>query len=143
LLALYNWQSVAVGTFGLWAFVVAFFGAVMLAGNDWAEVFVWPTLAQVAPNVFTGAAAPQPLATRILLSAPLFGIGIVLFGLATLRAGIYPRWASALLIISIPATIFLPNTSGTFWESIGDVMLGAAFMILGWYDLRVAPSRLI
>jgi hypothetical protein len=33
LLALYNRQSIAVGTFGLWSFVVAFFGTALLAGE--------------------------------------------------------------------------------------------------------------
>ena len=76
------------------------------------------------------------------LSAYLFGIGIVLFGLATLKAGIYPRWASALLIVSIPTTIFLPNTEGTFSESIGQIMFGSAFMILGWHATRGHTTEL-
>jgi hypothetical protein len=147
LLALYNRQSIAAGTFGLWGFVVAFFGAALLAGNVWAEVFVWPTLARVAPNLVTELAAggqsaeASSLYSGIGLSAPLFGIGIILFGLATLRAGVYPRWAAGLLIVSIPVTIFLPQTPGTFSESIGQIMAGSAFMILGWHALRVAPTR--
>jgi hypothetical protein len=142
LLALYNRQVDRVGTFGLWGFVVAFFGAALLAGNTWAEVFAWPTLARVAPNVLTGGSAEaSSLETGMSLSFPLFGIGIVLFGLATLKAGVYPRWAAGLLIVSIPVTMFLPPTPGTFWESIGQIMAGSAFMILGWYALRVAPTR--
>ncbi|HEX6758169.1 MAG TPA: hypothetical protein VF086_07105 [Propionibacteriaceae bacterium] len=141
LLALYNRQSIAAGTFGLWGFIVAFFGTALLVGNAWAEVFVWPTLARVAPNVVTGQVAAPHLTTGITLSVPVFGIGIVLFGLATLKAGVYPRWAAGLLIVSIPVTIFLPPTEGTFAESIGQIMLGSAFMILGWHALRVAPTR--
>jgi hypothetical protein len=141
LLALYNRQSIAAGTFGLWGFIVAFFGTALLVGNAWAEVFVWPTLARVAPNVVTGQVAAPYLTTGITLSVPVFGIGIVLFGLATLRAGVYPRWAAVLLILSIPVTVFLPPTEGTFSESIGQIMIGSAFMILGWHALRDAPAR--
>jgi hypothetical protein len=141
LLALYNRQSIAAGTFGLWGFIVAFFGTALLVGNAWAEVFVWPTLARVAPNVVTGQVAAPYLTTGITLSVPVFGIGIVLFGLATLRAGVYPRWAAGLLIVSIPVTVFLPPTEGTFSESIGQIMAGSAFMILGWHALRAAPTR--
>jgi hypothetical protein len=141
LLALYNRQSIAAGTFGLWAFIVAFFGTALLVGNAWAEAFVWPTLAGVAPNVATGQVAAPYLTTGITLSVPLFGIGIVLFGLATLKAGVYPRWAAGLLIVSIPVTVFLPSTEGTFSESIGQIMIGSAFMILGWHALRAAPTR--
>jgi hypothetical protein len=141
LLALYDRQSIAAGTFGLWSFIVAFFGTALLVGNAWAEVFVWPTLARVAPNVVTGELAAPYLTTGITLSVPVFGIGIILFGLATLRAGVYPRWAAGLLIISIPVTVFLPPTEGTFSESIGQIMIGSAFMILGWHALRAAPAR--
>jgi hypothetical protein len=86
LLALYNRQSIAAGTFCLWGFIVAFFGTALLVGNVWAEVFVWPTLARIAPNLVTGQVAAPHLTTGITLSAPLFGIGIVLFGLATLKS---------------------------------------------------------
>jgi hypothetical protein len=141
LLALYNRQSIAAGAFGLWGFIVAFFGTALLVGNVWAEVFVWPTLARVAPRVVTGEVAASYLTTGITLSAPVFGIGIVLFGLATLKAGVYPRWAAVLLIVSIPVTVFLPPTEGTFSESIGQIMAGSAFMILGWHALRAAPTR--
>jgi hypothetical protein len=143
LLALYNRQSIAAGTFGLWVFVVAFFGTALFAGSVWAEVFVLPTLARVAPPVFTGQLSEaSSLIIGRSLSAYLFGIGIVLFGLATLKAGIYPRWASALLIVSIPTTIFLPNTEGTFSESIGQIMFGSAFMILGWHATRGHTTEL-
>ncbi len=142
LLALYNRQSIAAGAFGLWGFIVAFFGTALLVGNVWAEVFVYPTLARVAATVFTGQSAEaSSLIIGKNLSAYLFAIGIVLFGLATLKAGVYPRWASALLVVSIPATIFLPNTEGTFSESIGQIMFGSAFMILGWHALRGTPTR--
>lgn len=97
---------------------------------------MYPTLARVAPTVFTGQSAEaSSLIIGKNLSAYLFAIGIVLFGLATLKASVYPRWASALLVVSIPATIFLPNTEGTFSESIGQIMFGSAFMILGWHAL--------
>jgi hypothetical protein len=54
LLGIYGRQSRAAGTFGLWAFVVAFLGTALTVGNVWAEVFVWPTLAQVARTRYRG-----------------------------------------------------------------------------------------
>jgi len=53
LIGIYQRQSRAAGTFGLWAFVVVFVGTALTVGNTWAEVLVWPTLAQVAPNMFS------------------------------------------------------------------------------------------
>src|SRR5215213_9178756 len=55
LIGIYERQSREAGTFGLWTFVVAFLGAVLTVGNVWAEVFVWPTLTQVAPNTMSGS----------------------------------------------------------------------------------------
>jgi hypothetical protein len=146
LVGIYDHQSRAAGTFGLWTFVVAFIGTALSVGNTWAEVFVWPTLAQVAPNlistqVMSGQAeASAYLSAGLSLSFPLFGLGMILFGVATFMAGVYPRWASVLLIISIPATMFLDPTVGAFQESIGQILLGIAVAALGFYALRRAPS---
>jgi hypothetical protein len=138
LIGIYGRQSRAAGTFGLWAFVVAFLGTALVAGNVWAEVFVWPTLAQVAPNLLS--VPSLYLSTGLSLSFPLFGIGLILFGVATFRAGVYPRWAAILLIVSIPVTMFLDPTPGSFQESIGQILLGIAVAALGWHALRRAPS---
>jgi hypothetical protein len=59
-IGLYQRQSRVAGTFGLWAFVVAFFGSVLQACESWGETFVWPTMAQVAPNVISGEAIETP-----------------------------------------------------------------------------------
>src|SRR5215217_2925487 len=138
LMGIYAPQSRAAGTFGLWALVAAFLGTALLAGNNWAQVFVWPTLAQVAPNMLSGQAtqAGSYLVSGISLSGPLFGIGAILFGVATIRARVYPRWASVLLIASIPIVIFLDPTPGSFQESIGQILFGIAVAALGFYALK-------
>ena len=142
LIGIYGPQSRAAGTFGLWAFVVVFLGTALIAANTWAEVFVYPTLAQVAPNVWSGPITDVSpyLSIGLTLSFPLFGIGLILFGVATIRAGLYPRWAAVLLIISIPVTMFLDPTAGTFQESFGQILWGLAVATLGWYALRREPS---
>jgi hypothetical protein len=143
LLGIYERQSREAGTLGLWAFVVALLGTALQAGNVWAEVFVWPTLAQVAPNILLGHAteAPVYLMSGISLSGLIFGVGIILFGVATFMARVYPRWASLLLIVSIPVIMFLPDTQGTFSESIGQILSGIAVAALGFYALRIATSH--
>src|SRR5215213_8252657 len=55
LIGIYSPQSRAAGTFGLWTFVVVFLGTALAVGNVWAEVFVYPTLAQLAPEMLAGA----------------------------------------------------------------------------------------
>jgi hypothetical protein len=143
LIGIYGRQSRVAGTFGLWAFVVAFLGTTLTVGNVWAEVFVWPTLTEVAPNTMSGTitGASPYLVAGLNVSFPLFGIGLILFGVATLMARAYPRWASVSLIISIPVTIFLDPTPGSFQESIGQILLGTAVAALGWYALRTPSSN--
>jgi hypothetical protein len=144
LIGIYGPQSRVAGTFGLWTFVVVFLGAALAAGNVWAEVFVYPTLAQVAPNMLSGAGfgteASAYMSAGLSMSYPLFFLGLVLFGAATLWAGVYPRWIAVLLIISIPVTMFLDPTAGTFQESIGPALWGFAVAAYGFYAFRKARS---
>jgi hypothetical protein len=144
LIGIYGPQSRAAGTFGLWTFAFVYLGTALAVGNVWAEVFVYPTLAQVAPDMLPGAGfgteAAAYMARGLTLSYPLFFLGLILFGAATFWARVYPRWIAVLLIISIPVTMFLDPTAGTFQESIGPALWGFAVAAYGFYALRRAPS---
>lgn len=139
LIGIYGRQARPAGAFGLWAFAAAFLGAALAVGSTWAEVFVWPTLAQVAPGMMSGSATDMSsyLLVGLQASFPLFGLGMVLFGVATFLAGVYPRWVAVLLIASIPVTMFLDPTPGRFQESIGQILLGISVATLGWHALRI------
>jgi hypothetical protein len=145
LIGIYGPQSRAAGTFGLWTFVVVFLGTALAAGNTWAEVFVYPTLAQIAPGMLSGAGsgteAAAYMSAGLSLSYPLFFLGLILFAASMFWAHVYPRWIAVLLVISIPVTMFLDPTAGTFQESIGPAMWGFAVAAYGFYAfLRRAPS---
>src|SRR5215203_7077243 len=143
LIGIYGPQSRAAGTFGLWTFVFVFLGTALAAGNVWAEVFVYPTLAQVAPDMLSGAGfetGAAYMSTGLSMSYPLFFLGLILFAAATFWARVYPRWIALLLIISVPVTMFLDPTAGTFQESIGPALWSFAFAAYGFYALRRAPS---
>src|SRR5215211_7103934 len=146
LIGIYGPQSRAAGTFGLWTFVFVFLGTALAAGNVWAEVFVYPTLAQVAPDMLSGAGfgteAAVYMSAGLSLSYPLFFLGLVLFAAATFWARVYPRWIALLLIIGIPVTMFLDPTAGTFQESIGQMLWGFALAALGVYASRRASSTI-
>ena len=144
LIGIYGPQSRAAGTFGLWTFAFVFLGTALAAGNVWAEVFVYPTLAQVAPDMVSGGfttEASSYMSTGLTLSYPLFFLGLILFAAATFWARLYPRWIALLLIVSVPVTMFLDPTAGTFQESIGPALWGFAFAAYGFYAfLRRGPS---
>ena len=144
LIGIYGPQSRAAGTFGLSTFVFVFLGTALAVGNVWAEVFVYPTLAQIAPDMLAGAGfekeAAAYMSTGLSLSYPLFFLGLILFAAATFWARVYPRWIAVLLILSVPVTMFLDPTAGTFQESIGPALWGFAVASYGFYALRRAPS---
>jgi hypothetical protein len=143
LIGIYGPQSRAAGTFGLWTFAFVFLGTALAAGNVWAEVFVYPTIVQIAPAMLSGAGfetGAAYMSTGLLISYPLFFLGLILFGAATFWARVYPRWIALLLIVSVPVTMFLDPTAGTFQESIGPALWGFAVAAYGFYALRRAPS---
>ena len=144
LIGIYSPQSRAAGTFGLWTFVFVFLGTALAAGNVWAEVFVYPTLAQIAPDMLSGAGfgteAAIYIAVGLNLSYPLFFLGLILFAASTFWARVYPRWIAVLLVVSVPVTMFLDPTAGTFQESIGPALWGIVVAAYGFYALRRAPS---
>src|SRR5919112_4067013 len=138
LIGIYGPQSRAAGTFGLWTFVFVFLATALAVGNVWAEVFVYPTLAQIAPAMLSGAGFETEAAymsTGLSLSYPLFYLGLILFAAATFWARVYPRWIALLLIVSVPVTMFLDPTPGTFQESIGPALWGFAVAAYGFYAL--------
>ena len=95
LVGLYASQSGAAGVLGLVGFLAAFSGTVLLAGALWFELFVTPALAAEAPGL---VGSELGLAGFVLVF--VFGaLGWLLFGVATLRAGVYPRWAAVVLMI--------------------------------------------
>ena len=115
LVGLYARQSQAAGTLGLVGFLVAFAGTVLVAGFLWASTFVTPALATEVPELLD--AGPPPGFFPALITC---GVGWLLFGIATLRARIYPRWATILLIVG--AVIFvvpLPLTGIVLSVAVG------------------------
>jgi hypothetical protein len=91
LIGIYSHQLEAAGILGLAGFLVAFLGTVLSAGAAWPLFFIAP---KVAPVVPTFVEIPW-----FELTFLLFAVGWLLFGVATLRARVFPRAAAVLLII--------------------------------------------
>jgi hypothetical protein len=99
LVGLYRRQAKQAAGFGLVAFVVAFVGTALGVALMWVFTFVVPTLAQAAPALLDADEPPGLLGVGMFASFILFSLGWLLFGVATLRAGVFPRGAAVLLII--------------------------------------------
>jgi hypothetical protein len=91
-------QASASGRLGLVGYVTASLGTLLVAGDWWYEAFIGPALREQAPELL--ATAPSG---SILLGAAItfgtFAAGWVLFGLASLRAGVFPRSATVLMTL--------------------------------------------
>ncbi len=118
LVGLYVRQAEVTGPLGLVGFCVAFVGTVLVAGFAWASLFVAPALATAAPELLDTGPPPGLLPTFIP-----FAVGWLLFGIASLRGRVYPRWAAILLIVGAVISI-LPLTQ---------IVLAVAVALLGLY----------
>ena len=125
LVGLYARQSEEAGSLGLLGFLVAFLGTALVVGASWERTFTEPALAQVAPELLAQD-PPGWLDFGFILTFALASVGWLLFGVATLRARVYPRATAILLIVgALISFVPLPLT---------EVVLAVAIAWLG-FDL--------
>ncbi len=111
LVGLYAHRPEAMGVLGLIAFLVAFFGGVLAQGAIWSESFISPAIASGAPELLESE-PPGVVIFGGLLSLVLVNLGWILFGVAVLRARVYPRLAALLLIAGAVVALLLSLLSG-------------------------------
>jgi hypothetical protein len=127
--ALYLRQREQAGVLGLAGVALAFVGVFLLAGMNYVWAFFVPGLAEAAPGVLERFPDGEwqrligvNVAGRLGLAA-----GLVVFGIATFRAAVLPRWAAALAALGGVGAI---------------VQIVAVLLELG-QPLRVAPALLL
>ena len=141
LTALYLRQREASGVFGFIAYVIQSLGMALMIGFLFTQAFVLSGLdaAQRAAVL----AGPTGVATVIALA--IVTVGAVLFGIATLRADIFPKWAALLLMIGFvmaPIGAFAPpivRSAGEVILSTGLIGLGYALIIGVGYSKSSQP----
>lgn len=110
LIALYAYQLEAAGKLGIVGFVVSMIGTVLLTGQAWFLAFFEPALVTEAPGfIETVMAGDAGALLTIGLMIPIFtqAIGWTIFGIATYRAGVFPRLAAVVLTVGA-LLLFLP-----------------------------------
>ncbi len=139
LVGFYVRQSEASGSLGLVAFVLAFVGTALALGATWAELFVAPSMAVEAPTVLD-AEPTGMLALGFTLTFLVFlPLGWLLFGVASLRARIYPRAAAILLMVgAVIGGLPIPLTEIVLY--VGVVWLGFVLFAEGGEAVR-QPTR--
>jgi hypothetical protein len=128
LIATYGWEAHKAGTFGIIGFSAAVVGTFALGANvGWFEVFVTPWLVNVAPEVLN---APKVGSLPIggLSSYLLFVCGWVLFGIASLRARVFPLAISLAIIVS--ALVAFPSAIPPYGAPFGLTIAGLGVWML-------------
>jgi hypothetical protein len=150
---LYARQAVKAGWLGLVGYLLLSLWLVVIMGFSFVEAFVLPRVATALPafvqawmGMFNGPAGTFDLGvlpTIWTLTAPVYILGGLLFGVATFRAGILPRWAGVLLALSTvlaPIAALLPNAS----QPKTAIPMGLALAWLGyalWSEQRAQTSQ--
>ena len=141
MMALYSAQAGKSGVLGLVGFVLTIIGSVFLAIGSFV------VLARVS-GIEEAKAVVKFWSTTVVGSAPLLlGLGLILFGIATVRAHVYPRWAGMLLNIGVVlltitgmSTLLLQNiliVSGV----LSVIALAIASVGLGWMGWVLWSSK--
>jgi hypothetical protein len=117
---LYARQSERAGILGAIGFVLSFMGMAMLEfGSDLINAAVFPGLVSNPQGLLVAKIVSIP--PVLFLFFPLMLLGMLLFGIATVRAKVLPRGVGVMLlvglivsIVSIPLHLSLTNTLGLF-----------------------------
>ncbi|HEX6760842.1 MAG TPA: hypothetical protein VF086_20890 [Propionibacteriaceae bacterium] len=134
LIAIYGLQARMAGRLGVAAFALAIVGTMMLAGDLWFESFAVPWLAAgpgaqgltSAPSVIMGLGA--------IASYILFAAGWVLFGIASVRARVFP--------LPISIAIVLGGIAG--YQALlapWGMPLGLALVVLGIWIVKTGERQ--
>jgi hypothetical protein len=150
---LYTRQAEKSGWLGLVGYLLLSFWLVVIMGFSFVEAFILPHVATTLPafvqawmgmfNAPAGKFDLGVLPTIWTLTGPVYILGGLLFGIATFRAGILPRWAGALLALSTvlaPIAALLPNAS----QPKIAIPMGLALAWLGyalWSERRAPASE--
>lgn len=107
LTGIYARQAEKSGWVGLGGYLLLTLWLTLVLGFTFVEVFILPPLTTAAPTfveawlgMFNGTASEINLAglsTVWTITGPLYILGGILFGIATFRARLLPRWAGVLL----------------------------------------------
>lgn len=151
---LYARQVEESGWLGLAGFLLFTAWMTLVCGFSFVEALILPKLATESPAFIAGwmgmfSGAPSPVDLGILpmlwnISGPMFILGPVLFGIATFRARVLPRWAGALLALNavlVPLGAIVPPA---YQPKIIMIPLGLALVWLGyalWAERRERVSE--
>jgi hypothetical protein len=145
LIALYAYQIEAAGRLGLVGFVISMIGTVLLTALAWLRAFVDPALASQAPEFYVAARSGEiggtvgAVLSIGVISPILFqALGWTIFGIATYRARVFPRWLAVGLVVGA-LLLFVPVQGGSVVFQLAVASMGV-LLFLGRAE-RPSPEQ--
>src|SRR5438105_11910190 len=137
---MYAHQATRAGWLGLIGFGLTFFGMLVVGvGFGLISATVIPWLTTHAPNLLAGE-LPPVLEGFIVVAVLMVVVGAILLGVATMRAGVLPRWAGLLLIVSGVAGLLVIAPLLALVRNILAVVSSLAFLPgLAWLGVALLP----
>ncbi len=123
------------GTLGLLGFLLMLIGLLLSASIQFDLAVVWPILAQEVPEMLPPG-GPMYSDTAFLTAHALFNsftfFGFMIFGIALIRARVFPIWAALLFTIGMPfsAGILFPPL---ILRAFGAVLGAAGLIRIGYF----------
>jgi len=117
---------------GFIALIVAVTGLILYASVQYYETIIWPAAAQIDPEllqVHGALVSGDPIVVAgLLVSGAILGAGYILFGIATLRTGSFPKIPVWFLIVGAPlfgnGILFPVRTMGLILFAAGIIWMG-------------------
>ena len=145
---LYVRQVEESGWLGLTGFLLFTVWMTLVCGSSFVEAFILPKLASSSPAFIAGwmgmfSGAPSAIDLGILpamwnISTPMFILGVVLFGIATFRASVLPRWAGALLALNV---VLVPLGALVPPEHQAKIIMAPIGLALAWLGYALFSER--
>lgn len=142
---LYARQAKRVGLLGLVSTLLVFLSLAILDGtHNVIDTTVTPALATIPdaePLLANGGPLEEAMqsgmqGTLVSVGGPMLLLGLILFGTATIRAGVLPRWVGALPIV---AALTVPL--GFVVPPLEDIALTMPYLALGCLGLVLVTSE--
>lgn len=133
--ATYTRQSDAIGLLGRVGFIILFLTWLLTTlGVNIEEIIVTATVAHP-----TASSVPPVLVNVLNLASMLMLIGALIYGVLTLRVGIFPKavgWLMISTVIVMTLALFIGNVLSQLLYVIGEILLLSSFARMGYVIAR-------